>query len=184
PPRLGPLATPDMGSADLGLRAGTVAPVTPAPPPPVPPVQAGPGAGLPLAEYPLERCARITASIARSRQKTEQILRDHDLDEARGEPLKTHWAAEIKGETEHGKTALLRAYDAAYVAQLEDERGPIAVEDYARIVVAAERGTANATLAALGLPEGSMLRIQRVWMQKIGKDPALRRLVRSSFERA
>src|SRR6185436_509473 len=108
----------------------------------------------------------------------------HKLDEARWEPLRAHWLAEIKKETERGKTALLRLYDTAYVAQLEDERGPIAVEEYARIVVAAERGTVNATLADLGLPEGSMLRIQRVWMGKMQKDPELRRLVRSAFEQA
>ncbi|MEZ4300828.1 MAG: hypothetical protein R3B70_38195 [Polyangiaceae bacterium] len=98
--------------------------------------------------------------------------------------LKAHWAAEIKKETGRGKTGQLRTYDEAYVAQLEEERGAIAVEEYARIVVASERGTAPQTLAELGLPDASVLRIQRVWMAKMGKDPELRRLVRSAVELA
>ena len=139
---------------------------------------------LPLDEYPIERCARIAASVARTRDRQAEILEANKLDAERWEALKTHWAAEIKKETERGKTTLLRAYDASYVAQLEDERGPIAIEEYARIVVAAERGTVNATLTDLRLPEGSMLRIQRVWMGRTGKDPELRRLVRSAIEMA
>lgn len=186
PARLGPLATPEMVAADLG-----VAPVAPA-------AQAGEGTEpaaaappgppepkpLPLDAYPIDRCARIAASIARSRDRVARILETHELEEEVWEALKAHWAAEIKKETERGKTALLRVYDAAYVAQLEDERGPIAIEEYARMVVASERGTAPRTLGALGLPEASMLRIQRVWMGKMQKDPELRRLVRSAVESA
>ena len=185
PPRIGPLATPEMVASDLGIAppeapakdesaaaAPAPAPAAPEPPP------------LPLEEYPLERCARIAASIARSREKKDEILEGHKLDDARWEPLRTHWLAEIKRETERGKTEKLRAYDAAFVAQLEDERGPIAVEEYARIVISAERGTTTTTLQELGLPEAATLRIQRVWMNKMGKDPELRRLARSAVEAA
>jgi hypothetical protein len=135
---------------------------------------------LPLDDYPLERCARIDASIGRARARASEILKEHKLDRATWEALRAHWAEQIKQETARGKTALLRAYDAAFVAQVEDERGPIAIEEYARIVVAVERGTTAATLAELRLPEGSMVRVQRVWMGKIGKDPELRRLVRAA----
>ena len=146
-----------------------------APPEPEPP---------PYEKYPLERCARIAASVARTREKKGEILDAHGLDEAKWEPLRQHWLDEIKKDTERGKTEKLKAYDAAFVAQLEDERGPIAVEEYARIVISAERGTTNQTLHELQLPEGSMLRIQRVWMGRMGKDPDLRRLVQSAVEAA
>ena len=86
--------------------------------------------------------------------------------------------------TERGKTEKLKAYDAAFVAQLEEERGLLAVEEYARIVISSERGTTATTLAELGLPEAAVLRIQRVWMNKMGKDPELRRLARSAVEAA
>jgi hypothetical protein len=90
----------------------------------------------------------------------------------------------VRRDAERGKTAKLRAYDDAYVGQLEDDRGPIAVDEYARITVAVERGTASATLAELGLPDASLMRIQRVWMQKTSGDAELRRLARSAVERA
>lgn len=187
PARVGPLATPEMVAADLG-----VAPIQAAAPAEVAPSASAPGtesvppppAPLPLEKYTLERCARIAASIGRTRDKQGPILAEHDLSEEVWEQLRAHWAAEVKKETERGKTALLRAYDTAYVAQLEDERGSIAVEEYARIVVASERGTAAQTLADLGLPEASMLRIQRVWMGRMQRDPELRRLVRAAVESA
>jgi hypothetical protein len=158
--------------------APAMAAVAPAPP------AADEPPSLPLVEYPIDRCARIAASIARSRDRYDAILDAQKLSAERWERLKLHWVGEIKRESERGKTALLRAYDAAYVAQLEDERGPIAVEEYARIVVAAERGTTPATLLELGLPEGSQLRIQRLWLGLMGKDPELRRSVRTAIETA
>ena len=183
PPRIGPLATPEMVASDLGV---------PVPVPEQEPSTATAAAGeaaapagpapLPLEKYPLERCARIAASIARTREKKADILAAHELDDERWEPLRAHWLAAIKSETERGKTEKLRAYDAAFVAQIEDERGPIAVEEYARIVVASERGTTNATLAELGIPDAAVLRIQRVWMTKMGKDAELRRLARVAVE--
>ncbi|MFO0587860.1 MAG: DUF2169 domain-containing protein [Polyangiaceae bacterium] len=183
PPRIGPLATPEMVASDLGVPVPAPEPSASAAPPTEPAASAEP-APLPLEKYPLERCARIAASIARTREKKADILASHELDEERWEPLRAHWLATIKTETERGKTEKLRAYDAAFVAQLEDERGPIAVEEYARIVVASERGTTNATLAELGIPDAAVLRIQRVWMTKMGKDPELRRLARVAVELA
>jgi hypothetical protein len=192
PLMLGPLATPEMVAADMGPALGEMdtadappdeppevePPSEPSPPEPEPP----PPEPLPLEEYPLERCARIAASVARTREKTAEILKAQDLDEAHWTPLKEHWLAEIRKQTDRGKTALLRAWDAAYVAQLEEERGPIVVEEYARIVIASERGTANATLAELSLPEGCALRVQRVWMTRMNQDPELGRLARAAIE--
>ncbi|MBK8256695.1 MAG: hypothetical protein IPK82_28995 [Polyangiaceae bacterium] len=190
PALLGPLATPEMVAAEQAdeptgdaafadTGEGEPAAASQAAPEPEAPKEPEP---LPLDKFPIDKCARIAASIARTREKESSILQAHELRQDVWERLKTHYAAEIKKETERGKTAQLRAYDAAYVAQLEEERGPIAVEEYARLVVAAERGTAPETLSALSLPDGAMLRIQRVWMIKMGQDPELRRLVRSAVE--
>jgi len=184
PLRLGPLATPEMVAEDLGVPVAAPAEAAPGaavaaePEPPSPP----PPPKLPIEEYPLERCARIAASIARTRARLAEILEQHALDEERWDALRTHWASAIKSENERGKTALLRAYDAAYVAQLEDERGPIAVDEYAKLVVASERGRAEPALAELGLPDSAMLRIHRVWMQRTIKDPEMRTQVRRAVE--
>ncbi len=95
---------------------------------------------LPIEEYPIERCAAITASIARRRAAKAQILEENELDPTTWDALDHFWNDAIRKETERSKTELLSAYDAAYVAQLERERGPILVEEYARLTVAAERG--------------------------------------------
>jgi len=39
-----------------------------------------------------------------------------------------------------GKNALLTRFDEAYVARLEEERGPIVAQEYAKLMIAAERG--------------------------------------------
>lgn len=95
--------------------------------------------------------------------------------------MERRWAEAIREAAARGKTSLLRAYDQAYVAQLEADRGAITVKEYARLVVAAERGTETEALAELGLPRGAMLRVQRVWMKKMS---ALGRQVREAVEAA
>jgi hypothetical protein len=76
---------------------------------------------------------------------------------------------------------LLRAYDAAYVAQLEKERGPITVEEYARLVVASERGGAAPLLEELRMPRGAFMRIERVWLDRVAEDDALAASVRKAI---
>jgi hypothetical protein len=180
PLRMGPLATYEMALAEQGpslapaadAPAEAAAAAAPSPPP------------LPTEKYDLARCARLDAAIARTPAESPRLLEAEELTEASWPPLRDHWAREVRRDAERGKTAKLRAYDDAYVGQLEDDRGPIAVDEYARITVAVERGTASATLAELGLPDASLMRIQRVWMQKTSGDAELRRLARSAVERA
>jgi hypothetical protein len=140
--------------------------------------------GLPLDAYPLERCAAIAASIARRKPETSAILDAHDLAPARWEALGQHWQDAIRAESARGKTSLLSAYDDAYVTQLEVERGPLQVEDYARLVVASERGVEDAELATLGLPRSALLRISRVWLRRTTGDAELERAVRDGIEAA
>jgi hypothetical protein len=91
------------------------------------------------------------------------------------------WSESIRKETDRGKTALLKAYDAAYVGQLEKERGPITVEEYARLVVASERGATAQALEELSLPRGAFLRIERVWLERVSADDALAATVRKAI---
>jgi hypothetical protein len=72
----------------------------------------------------------------------------------------------------------------AYVAAIEDLRGPIAAGEYARLVLAADRGEAAPVLAELGLPEGSVTRIRRVWRAKMAKAPRLTAEVRAALQAA
>jgi hypothetical protein len=140
--------------------------------------------GLPLAEYPLERCAAIGASIARSKEDKSRILEANKLDAAAWAALDQHWNEAVLEETRRGKAALLWAYDAAYVARLEEERGPIRLEEYARISVAAERGALGDVLPEMSLPREAIMRIERVWLKKIAGDGTLGRSARRAVKTA
>jgi hypothetical protein len=135
-----------------------------------------------LADFPLERCSALSASIARRKGEKAAILARNDLTSEQWAELELHWADVIQEETKRGKTDLLSRYDAAYVAQLETERGIITVEEYAQLAVAAERGVERETLAKMDLPRGVMLRLRRVWLKKTAADAALAKRVREALE--
>ena len=179
PPLLGSPSRAEAAPDDLHPPpAGEAARPIAAPEPREPPGDAP----LPLDAYPMERCARIDASIGRREGEAREILEAQALTEALWTRLDGHWKEAVAGETARGKSRLQKAYDAAYVAQLEEERGPITVEEHARIVVAAERGEAASALPALGLPSGALMRIRRVWMARTAADPALGVRARRAIE--
>jgi hypothetical protein len=165
PPMIGPLAV--------------AAPADEPPPAPVEPSRESPPAaapsdiGSPISTVPVERCGAVTASIARRRGDTASILEQNGLRPDEWAEAERRWAAEIRREAEQGRRALLDAFDRAYVARLEEERGPLSARDYARLVLAAERGRLPETLAEMSLPRGAMMRIERVWLEKIGAEPEL-----------
>jgi hypothetical protein len=170
PPLIGPLAKADPAAEGVVPPAASEAPGGVADDEEGEPSEDAP---LPLDAYPLERCARIDASIGRRGGEEREILEAQGLTAALWAKLDAHWKGAIDGETARGKTRLQKAYDAAYVAQLEEERGPITVEEHARVVVAAERGEAAEALRALELPEGALMRIRRVWIARTAADPAI-----------
>lgn len=152
-------------------------------PPPAPPA---PAAEPRPADLSIEQCAAVAASIARAPADTAGILETHGLDPAGWAALEKRWADAIRSETTKGKKALLSAYDEAYVGQIERERGPIQAEEYARLVVAAERASLPEALAELSLPREAMMRVERVWLRRTSRDPALaasvKRAVRAARE--
>jgi len=141
-----------------------------------------PPAELPLEKFPLERCAAIAASIARTKSEKGRILEENELDAGTWERLAKHWDGEIGKETRQGKMEMLRAYDEAYVKQLEKERGEITAEDYARITLAEERGTGAEVLREMGLPRGAGMRIERVWQKRAATNQAIGSQIRQRID--
>ncbi|MGK4007952.1 DUF2169 domain-containing protein [Sorangium sp. So ce1036] len=139
---------------------------------------------LPVSEYPLERCAAIAARLARRPESQDEILEAEALALDTWEALHAHWLDAIRAGMARGSKAQLSAYDAAFVGALEAERGPITAAEYARLVIAAERGNDRETLAELRLPEGVMIRIRRVWLERVVKDPEAAREVREAMREA
>ncbi|AUX39726.1 hypothetical protein SOCE26_011210 [Sorangium cellulosum] len=167
------LSTPAAATTPRAAGIEPAAPVAPAP---------KPEQALPLTAFPIERVASIAASIARRKSEKVAILKRNDLAAAHWASLERHWEEAMKNELSRGKTELLSAYDDAYVAQLEGERGIITVEEYARLLVAAERGTEREVLDAMGLPRGALLRLRRVWLKKTAADAGLAKRVREAIE--
>jgi hypothetical protein len=132
----------------------------------------------------IEACAALAASIARRPDERARILEDEEVSAADFAREDQRWSKALKEEAGRGQRALAQAYDAAYVGRLEKERGPIEVREYARLVVAGERRNAAPVLAELGLPREAVMRIERVWLAKTMRDPALGKSVRQAVREA
>lgn len=189
PPMIGPLAHVGMrlSPAEAEPEAKEApAPEAAAPPPAPPKSPAAPPAEpeLDLETYTLERCARIAVSVACRPADTAKILEEHELAEGTWGRVKNHWLEAIRKELGKGRPALMKRYDAAYVAQVEAERGPIGVAEYAQLSVAAERGNVGEAVAEMKLPPGAPMRIERVWMERMALDAAFGAKVRAAVEEA
>ncbi|MBK8256701.1 MAG: DUF2169 domain-containing protein [Polyangiaceae bacterium] len=178
PSTAAPPPPPVMGSLGMtgsfsALSSPSAAPSTAAPTPfpsavPAPPAVV-PGT-LPLEQFPIDKCARIAARLDRRPRDREATLKSNAIDEPTWSRLDGHWQEELRIEAEKKKNALLKTYDTAYVAQIEEERGPISVAEYARLTVASERGDVTPVAAQLGIPAEATMRIRRVWIAKMARD--------------
>ena len=165
PPMIGPLAKLGMESPPEGSRSEAK----------------GAAPALKVEEVTVETCGAIAASLARRKDDAPRILEERSITAADWKLVEKYWSEAIRKETDRGRMVLLRAYDAAYVAQLEKERGPITVEEYARLVVASERGGAAPVLEELSMPRGAFMRIERVWLDRVAEDDALAASVRRAI---
>jgi hypothetical protein len=174
PPAAAPsgLATTGAVAADEPPPPAVEAP-RPRPPPAKP--------ALPIDRFPLARVAAIAASCARTEAEAPSILLENEVSPDVWAALEAHWAEALRRDAERGRTAQGREYDRAYVARLEEERGPITAEEYAELVLAFERGRVEAALADLRLPRGALLRIQRVYLDRMSADSALGQRVRAAL---
>lgn len=126
-----------------------------------------------LSAFTVERWARIVASLDAAPDAEADILAANDLDAAGWEQIDAHWVDAQQRRLEGGDATLLDAGDDAYVARLEEERGPITAEDHARLVAALERGAIEAALVALEIPEAAVPTLERVWTRRCAADAAL-----------
>ena len=141
-------------------------------------------AATPARDLPLAECARIAASIARRPSEKDAVLEAHDLDAASWAAADARVSETAREASSRGDPSMMLAYDAAYVDQLEKERGPIEVPEWARIVVAGERGTTNEVLEDLSLPLSALPRIERVWLKRLAADVALGKAVNRAVKAA
>lgn len=120
---------------------------------------------LPVDLFPLDRCARLDATLAIC-PDAAPVLDAHKLDPMTWLALQEHWQAAVRASLRDGDPALLRAYDAAYVAELERVRGAITPEQHATLTRAAARGTRAEALATLRLPKAAVLHVERVMLRR------------------
>jgi hypothetical protein len=135
--------------------------------------------------YPPPRCGAIAARLACAGSDDGtigEILRGEDLDASRWQPVHAHWLERARAEAARSRKTLMSEYDGGYVGALEAERGVIALEEYARLAEAAERGEVAGALAEGGLPEGAWAHIHRVWIGRMVKDVRLGKQVRGAIE--
>jgi hypothetical protein len=125
-----------------------------------------------LAELPLELCAYLAARIDRSPDERGRILSEMGLSEQTYIAASQAWAGSIRAEIEQGGSELRAAYERAYVSQLEVERGDLTVAEYTRLMVHVEHGDGEAILAELGLPRDALVRIERVFQERMSADPS------------
>jgi Uncharacterized protein conserved in bacteria (DUF2169) len=149
----------------------------PPPPPPPPPPR-------PTVASSIEHCATVAARLAAPGADRAAILEAEELTPALWESQHARWLGEINDELDRGKKKLLSAYDTAYVAALEDGRGPISAGEYARLSVAVDRGKIATLLAELDLPGDAIMRIRRVWLARMVKDPRAAADVRAAMRAA
>ena len=159
PPMIGPIQIVDVVAASPESDAA----------PEIAPAVARANMPPPIAEFPLERCAAIAASLALRPADTKAILEAHQLDGPTWTALERHWATAIKAALGDGDASLLRAHDDAFVSALEKLRGPITGDDHARIVAARGRGRSADALKALGLPASAALPVERVMLLRATK---------------
>ncbi|WP_437945439.1 DUF2169 domain-containing protein [Sorangium sp. So ce296] len=169
------------------------APPPSAPPPSAPPPSAPPSSATGLAkeppsplaapapapepavrpeDVPVERFAAISAEIAERRAPRPEVLRAHGLGERAWDAVERRFRALLDKDARAGGR-LRAAHDAAYVAAVEAFRGPIALEEYARIAVGLERGAAGEVLDALAIQRAALMPIVRVWTKKAAGNMAL-----------
>ncbi|AGP34364.1 hypothetical protein [Sorangium cellulosum] len=123
-------------------------------------------------DVPVERFAAISAEIAERRAPRPEVLRAHGLGERAWDAVERRFRALLDKDARAGGR-LRAAHDAAYVAAVETLRGPIALEEYARIAVGLERGAAGEVLDALAIQRAALMPIVRVWTKKAAGNMAL-----------
>jgi hypothetical protein len=167
-----------------------IGPVQPEPPPdaglleelptvveekPAPPVVADepPPPEPPPADLPIDQVASIAAEIAERKRAQPAVLDAHGLEARDWTHNEARWARAIAEQASRGSHALRAAYDKAYVARVEEFRGAITPEQYARILLSIDHGRSDEELDALAIHRPALMPIVRLWTRKIAKEAGL-----------
>lgn len=129
---------------------------------------------------PIERVARIAASLDLDPELRADILAANELDEATWEAHEAAGEAALRAELARGRSEALCDHDRAYLARIEEERGPISIAEYAAIVTAQARGASAEKLRELELPAQSEIVIVRVFEARLAADKEARAAARRS----
>ncbi len=140
-----------------------------------------PALAMPLADVPIDVCAMVAARIDRRPNERVDILQEMGLSPAMFNAAERTWLAAIRAEMEQGRSELRAFYDRTYVMQLEMERGTFEVIDYVRLMVGVEHGDLDEVLAEFDVPQAALVRIERVWRERMSVEPALSMRVRQAM---
>lgn len=172
----------------------------PPPPPMTPPANVEPPARLDVAPPPppeppprpppadpetidLATCAAIAADLARPSVDRAEVLAERGLDDASWARVDRRWKQAIDQDARKGSTALLEAYDDAFLAALARRTDrSIGVAEYARITLSQKRGDLADVLEELSFPRIELLRLTRVWTRRTKADPALAGELKAAVE--
>lgn len=132
----------------------------------------------------LEECAALEAELRHRPAARKELLEKNQLSDEQWLEVHKHWSSAIARQTEVGERKLLVAYDAAYVAVQERLGVNVGIDTYAKLQVAAERGTSGEVLKAAGLEPADQMRLGRVWTQRLADEPARMRELSAAIEKA
>lgn len=121
----------------------------------------------------VEQCAAVAAELGARFSPRADVLRKHHLSEAVFGDAERHWMNAIAAESEAGKSDLLDGFDDCYVKALEQLRGELTIETYAKLMVGSERGNLRPVLSELRLQRPAVMRIERVWKRRLERDAKL-----------
>jgi len=124
----------------------------------------------------------VAAEIDLGVRPRDEVLRGHGLSEAAWASVEARWTAAIVKEVDVGRTALLEAFDTAYVARVEAARGPISPRDLARLIAGGSR-KAPAVLPGAALPRTGLMRVKRAGVRRLAGDAKLAAAVQEALAR-
>ncbi|WP_437593122.1 DUF2169 domain-containing protein [Sorangium sp. So ce1000] len=134
-------------------------------------------------EVSLERCAIVAAELAEKPVPRADVLGAHGLSEARWTEAERRWREAMAGEARRRERALRDRFDAAYVGAWEAVCGALHAVDYARLLVATERGGGAAALGDRAIRRTVWARMKRLWARRLAEDPRLRARVEAEIAR-
>lgn len=135
-------------------------------------------------ELSLDEFARISAELGEQREPRADVLDRYDLDERRWTIEERAWSDVLARDTGHGDGRLaveLGERTAVHQAALAGPDEPRPVEYYAAARARILGGEPpNEVLAGAGISPGEWMRLERHWLERAERDPAIASVLRRS----